>query len=159
MKNISIFALIASLSLCLFCGNKHKIDVKRDFEYMYDVIETSMLTMVKAIKMRSGVKKKNVDKALDAIDKYLIKEEKEIKNVGIRLNSIILTEEESLHLIKFNEKYQVLTNKYIDYIQSNITPAQKDRFVTQIVEGVAQKFMDQLMMPKNTTDFFKKAIR
>jgi len=158
-KLIFVFVLISCCTLFFQCGKKKDINVKRDFEYLYDVTETCVLTMVKAIQMKSGNKEKNVDKALDAIDAYITKEGPEFKAAGERLNSIILTEEESIHLIHFNEKYQTLTSKYIDYIQANITPAQKDRFVTLVVEGIFVKFIDELVTPKNTTDFFKKVIR
>lgn len=152
-KLIILIVLTGFVSGSCGAGNKHDINVKRDFEYLYDVIEVSFLTMVK------GIKTNKKDQALDAIEANLKKESKEIEMVGVRLNSIILKEKESLEIIRFNERYEVLTTKYIDYIERNVNAEQKDRFVSAVVNGVAKKFTDQLLVPKNSTDFFKKAIR
>lgn len=142
------------LAVFTFCkGNPHDINVKRDFEYMYNVIETSFLTLDK------GIKSGKINKSLDAIEKYVSDEKENIRMVGVRLNSIILKEEESYEIIRFNEKYAALTAKYINFFEANLNPTQKDRFVTVVVEGVAQKFTDELMVPKSSTDFFMKAIR
>lgn len=155
MKNIFLSLLLISfLPLSFFCkGNPHNINVKRDFEYMYNVIEKCFKVAVK------HVKKKKINKGLTIIEKYVKKESNEIKMVGVRLNSIILTEKESFNIIRFNEKYTKLTSKYISYLERHFNNKQKDRFVTVVVEGVAKKFVDQLIAPKNSTDFFKKAIR
>lgn len=152
-RKLSLICVWAVLISSCGLGNKHDINVKRDFEFLYNIIEVSFLTMVK------GIKTNRKDQALDAIEANIQKNSKEIEMVGKRLNSIILTEKESQEIIKFNEKYAVLTDKYTDYIKRNLNAQQKDRFVSLVVEGIAKRFTDQLMAPKNSTDFFKKAIR
>ncbi len=152
-KQFVILVIVAAMLSQCGLGNKHDINVKRDFEYMYNVIEKSFLTLDK------GIKQKRINKSLDAIEAYIAKEEPKIKAVGVRLNSIILKEKESYEIIKFNEKYAKLGSKYLSYFERNVNSKQKDRFVEAVVVGVAKKFTDQLLMPKNSIDFFKKAIR
>lgn len=153
MKKIIVLIILVSFSIISCSQNKHKINVKKDFEYLYSVVEKSFLMAVE------GVKKRRIDKSLDAIEKYIKQEEHEIKMVGVRLNSIVLKEQESFHIIRYNEKYTLLADKYLDYLAANFNPTQKDRFVTVVVEGIALKFMNQLKVPTSSTDFFKKAIR
>ena len=145
---ISIF-IIGFVAGSCGLGNKHDINVKRDFEYLYTVMEKSFLTVVK------GIKKKKINKSLDAVAAYIKRESKNIEDVGTRLDSIILKEKESYEIIKYNEKYGVLTSKYTSFINLNLNSKQRDRFVTLIAEGVIKKMMDQLLQPKNSIDFFK----
>lgn len=153
MRILPVLLIICCSAVTSCSRSSERVDVKRDFEYYYSVYEKSFLIVV------DGIRKKQVDRSLDDVERYLKQEEKEIENVGRRLNSIILTEEESMHLIKFTENYERLNAKYNSYIDENLNSEQKDRFVDLVVLGIGKKMMDQLMMPKSSTDFFKKAIR
>ena len=139
----------------LACGpqNPHNINVQRDFDHLYNVQEKSMLIMVEHIK------KKQIDKGLDVLDEYLKKEEPEIVAIGERLDSIILKPEEANALNDYFTKYSVLSSKYLDHIDQNLNPEQRDRFVELFVVGTAQRMVEQLTTPASSVDFFKKAIR
>jgi len=153
MKKIvlGIMLLIFTLQFC--GGNKHKINVKKDFEYFYSVIEKSFLMAV------DGIKKKQINKSLDKIEAYIAKENHNLKMVGVRLNSILLTEKESFHIIDYNRKYGVLANKYLSYIEVHYNTRQRNRFVTAVITNIVHPMMNQLKVPKSSTDMLKKAFR
>ena len=153
MKRMILYLIIAGFALSSCGGNPHDIDVKRDMEYMYSVMEYCMVTVA------DGIKKKQINQSLDDVDRYLTKEENNIKMVGVRLDSIILKEEEAIHIIRYNERYTTLSQKYLNYIDANLNPEQRNRFVDMVAGRAAKDMMDQLMVPKSSIDFFKKAFR
>jgi hypothetical protein len=105
------------------------------------------------------VRRGQTDRGLDLCEAHITKEEAEIEGVGRRLNSIILTTEESQEIIRFNERYSSLHGKHVDYLEANFTPEQKDRFVELVVAGIAKRFTDQLVQPTSSWEFFSRAIR
>ncbi len=153
MKRWLLFIILAAFAISSCGGNPHDIDVKRDMEYMYSVMEHCIVTVAE------GVRQKRINQSLDEIDRYLKKEENNIKMVGVRLDSIILKEEEAMHIIRYNERYNTLAQKYLDYIDANMNSEQRNRFVDMLAGRAAKDMMDQLMTPKSSIDFFKKAIR
>jgi len=134
-------------------GNKHKINVKKDFEYYYSVIEKSFLMAV------DGIRKKQINKSLDKIEAYVAKENHNLKMVGVRLNSILLSEKESFYIIDYNRKYVSLAGKYLSFIERHYNTEQRNRFIKAVVTDIVHPMMDQLKVPKSSMDMLKKAFR
>lgn len=146
-------ALLAVLPACGPEVPREEIDVKRDFEYLYGVMEFCFETAV------AHVRRGQADRGLDLCEARITEQEQEIEGVGRRLNSIILTPEESQEIVRFNQRYETLHGQHVDYLEANFTPEQKDRFVELVVAGIAKRFTDQLVQPTSTWAFFRRAIR
>ena len=153
---------LAVASMTLFCplsttcsGPDYpgEINVKRDFEFVYDVIEYSFLTMVEHIRINQK------DRGLDLIQEYVESQQPELENVGKRLNAIILSEEEAQEIVRFNQRYDALHTQHVDYLEANLSPEQKDRFVDLVVDGIANRLISQLTTPQSSTEFFSRVFR
>lgn len=153
LTSVSILLLSCVLWACGPGVPREEIDVKRDFEYLYTVMDYCFETA------SAYIRRGQTDRGLDLCEGHITKEQAEIEGVGRRLNSIILTPEESQEIVRFNERYSTLHAKHVDYLEANFTPEQKDRFVELVVAGIAKRFTDQLVQPTSSWEFFSRAIR
>ncbi len=154
MKKILIsFFLVLFALITIQCSNESsgKINVQKDFDYVYDTMQKVYDVVLKHIK--------NPDPGLNIAEKYVNDRQQELEAIGKRLNSIILTQKESIIIGKFTERYTNLHNKHVDVLEKNLNAEQRRRFVTIVAQNIALKVLSQLKMPGSSTEFFKKLFR
>lgn len=152
MRNLKFAFTICLLILSFaFCSQNKDINVKKDFEYLYNVIEKCYKVTLQNLN--------NPNVGLNIADKIAKSAAKTIETIGKKLNSIILNPDEAREVSRFTQKYSALHSKHVNTLERYLNAEQRRRFVTIIGEKIALKMMSQLKVPGSSTEFFKKLFR